>query len=882
MSRAHYTNDVPSRQNPTSKAINAQTRRPHDAPPPPPPTFSIAPQLLRAAIYAPLVLSLAQRVYAANSTNITEPAPEESAAEKLSSDGDDFSNNLFSDLAPLLTLFGEQVTKQYMAGSMSWVDNITLATAPLGILTILVSAVRVSGAPWLRAIIGRAREAKGVAEAELLSSTSGNVCELWSGEGVVRVMGTPKMAELIYVAGAEGEACVYSLEQAAERRLYRLRSQHGPKVVQAQGEQAPNIALNVGGALVPAWELWVYAIVGIVLQIGVLGFSGATVSDRYADSYPKGGGKVPPYAFPFFVAGTTVVCVGIMLCSRVVEGVTTEEIWEPDPKYENLRVIRLQKGGQVVNDQMFGPYALLDLDPEHKIRTSRHNTNSFRFTVSAATVLTLLGYIVQFIALRGLHWSSTIAQLVATFTMTTLRSVARRGLSKDPKAEELPLGFELEWTALHIAECETWEARTGLICTTQYGSSPEPGTKLGFPRARRVADIRIRLSALTLWEPYQHGGYPLGVTVLDAVEASMNYIFSSGNFMIKTQYTEWSEFTWHICVDDGQSVEKVPLVLRRHREEDHSWSKWTGVLSEVDAVLSLWMHSIEQKDKGNQLYSCNQALVRMQTDYFTSPVSGMSSIQAPPASTAGPREHEGVLKLLGLATDERVMAYEQFIYRETKHIQVHPQIDAATGERFLELEGQVFPDHKVMGFESVQGEPVQIPQPMSPITAKPPNVPTTPNDDDVVIDIGVKRAKQVKFVSKTDELPRHTLHRVATSNTQTAAILAVPVNAPMPRIVANEMFSIFMWCVVHAIDVEQTRASKSFKGISRVNSIDPDGPMPVSAPTDYEDSYTSKQLTGLANVVQRTSLAKTPEEALMSIVPPFGEFGLLPTVKLFI
>jgi hypothetical protein len=28
--------------------------------------------------------------------------------------GDDFSNNLFSDLAPLLALFGEQVAKQYV------------------------------------------------------------------------------------------------------------------------------------------------------------------------------------------------------------------------------------------------------------------------------------------------------------------------------------------------------------------------------------------------------------------------------------------------------------------------------------------------------------------------------------------------------------------------------------------------------------------------------------------------------------------------------------------------------------------------------------------------------------------------------------------------
>jgi hypothetical protein len=41
--------------------------------------------------------------------------------------GNDFSNNLFSDLAPILALFGEQVAKQFMAGSMGWEDNILFA-----------------------------------------------------------------------------------------------------------------------------------------------------------------------------------------------------------------------------------------------------------------------------------------------------------------------------------------------------------------------------------------------------------------------------------------------------------------------------------------------------------------------------------------------------------------------------------------------------------------------------------------------------------------------------------------------------------------------------------------------------------------------------------
>lgn len=70
-------------------------------------------------------------------------------------EGDEFSNNLFSDLAPLLTLLGEQVTKQFVCMSMGWTDDVLLAMGPLGIITIIVSAVRVGGGRKLKALIGR-------------------------------------------------------------------------------------------------------------------------------------------------------------------------------------------------------------------------------------------------------------------------------------------------------------------------------------------------------------------------------------------------------------------------------------------------------------------------------------------------------------------------------------------------------------------------------------------------------------------------------------------------------------------------------------------------------------------------------------------------------
>lgn len=70
-------------------------------------------------------------------------------------DVDSFANGLISDLGYVLALFGDLPTKQFLAISLGWSDNIILAVGPIGILTIVVSAIRVAGGRWLRAVIGR-------------------------------------------------------------------------------------------------------------------------------------------------------------------------------------------------------------------------------------------------------------------------------------------------------------------------------------------------------------------------------------------------------------------------------------------------------------------------------------------------------------------------------------------------------------------------------------------------------------------------------------------------------------------------------------------------------------------------------------------------------
>jgi len=92
---------------------------------------------------------------------------------------------------------------QFVSQSMGWADNIILAMAPLGILTLIVGAIRVGGPPWLKAIIGRSRESRATVESELMSSTSNEVCELWNGQQIVRVMGAGPIREFIIVQSHE-------------------------------------------------------------------------------------------------------------------------------------------------------------------------------------------------------------------------------------------------------------------------------------------------------------------------------------------------------------------------------------------------------------------------------------------------------------------------------------------------------------------------------------------------------------------------------------------------------------------------------------------------------------------------------------------------------
>ncbi|KAL5049837.1 hypothetical protein BDW71DRAFT_204528 [Aspergillus fruticulosus] len=250
------------------------------------------------------------------------------------------------------------ITKQFLSQSMGYADDILLAMAPLGILTCVISAIRVGGRQWLRALVGRARESRATVEMELLSCTSDAICELWSGTEIVRERGIPQTKEFIYrkidqndgPADVEGHRIVFDLKTACQHgimtgsrprlddprtRGVSMEALHAEMIRHAIRvmKQAPNLTLNV-----PDATLSVLVIAALV---------------TYHWRVPDQGSMVVSYGFPVFALGTVTLSGGIFISSYIIEAHTEEVDFILVNDTKNTKIIRIQRAC-TVGDQGYG------------------------------------------------------------------------------------------------------------------------------------------------------------------------------------------------------------------------------------------------------------------------------------------------------------------------------------------------------------------------------------------------------------------------------------------------------------------------------------------------------------------------------------------------
>ncbi|PCD24237.1 hypothetical protein FGRA07_11216 [Fusarium graminearum] len=329
--------------------------------------------------------------------------------EVLADDDDtDFLMNVFSDLGPVLALFGEQFARQFLSETFTWYDHVIFACVPLGIMTAIAGAIRVEGRPVLKAFIGRARENKAAAEIEYMSSTSAEVGELFNGRGIVRTMGQSNIAQfIVFQTGFYSNKTTYgihTLQSAAEegqdvlkkeeyrdeldvrfmKWLKRFKAQptspenaleHGANNERTSNNywdslQYPNLQLNIAAKGITAEqrsaELHLAAISAVILQTSLLAIAAVI-------PYQVPGFEQQPWGLPCYIGGSILLFTGMLACSVVIERSTKEYKWYPNGSKEQGEKLSLfwVQGKQRVSDQEFASYIIYTQDKEFMSTSSR-------------------------------------------------------------------------------------------------------------------------------------------------------------------------------------------------------------------------------------------------------------------------------------------------------------------------------------------------------------------------------------------------------------------------------------------------------------------------------------------------------------------------------
>lgn len=380
----------------------------------------------------------------------------------------------------------------------------------MGILTSVVSVIRVCGSSSLRAFIGRAQEGPGDAENELLSCVSETTAELFNTGGISRVFGRPRVLEVVAWEAQddskETSLVIGTLRDALREKAW-FSSCDGVSIqdYDVPALDIPNLSLNKG--IKRRKQIWFYcaAVFGGLLQAGVIAYSTLTVF-ILPDDFQHNDKSVPAYAFPFFVLGTVLLSSGMFLCAFIIERSSKEYYFYPA---KPSKIYWLQPGRQKVGDQVFGAFMgvsegrhaqpTTDLTYIKSIKSSKYATRKAELILTIS--ITILGFVVQFVGLRGLHPSVIMAQMGATLIMSIVRTCLR---TKRIDAEENQLSTvereltshnqqELDCLAFHLENIESFELQSSAANeeTTLVSENERPALKTNIIR------IRTSLTELT-------------------------------------------------------------------------------------------------------------------------------------------------------------------------------------------------------------------------------------------------------------------------------------------------------------------------------------------------------------------------------------------------
>lgn len=476
--------------------------------------------------------------------------------------------------------------------------------------------------------MGRANEAPGEAENELLSCVSEGTAELFNDGGISRVSGRPRILEAV-VWEEQGSYALGTLRDALKAGAwYADGNVHaGKELLQLPELDIPNLSLNKGIDRRGPWWFYAAALFGIILQggrahtwsgfmllptdqgLGTLAYAALTVFWS-SGIFGNDDDSATNYALPFYIYGSVSLSLGMFLCAFLIERSSSESYLHPN---KPSKLYWLQPGRQSIGDQDFGAFLAVEEGPNSSTSQDLIYIKSVRgppskgkrpllvFTIS----VTMVGFVLQFVGLRGLHPSVIIADVGSTLLMAVVRTCLRtkrlgsdgNQFRKDDRELFSLNEQELDCFAYHLERVKSFQlmsspihasvrSRSGSCATSSSSQVSNQSSELG----EKLIRTRAKLAELTScgrhpsmdWDdlPIRKVAKNLARTIeltMDVVSGWKESPLSSCSF----------ELAFACHPKDGKShssLEIYTIMLERSNDT----FQWKVDANELEAVLGLW------------------------------------------------------------------------------------------------------------------------------------------------------------------------------------------------------------------------------------------------------------------------------------------------------
>jgi hypothetical protein len=335
----------------------------------------------------------------------------------------------------------------------------------------------------------------------------------------------------------------------------------------------------------------------------------------YPQHFQKDDKAVASYAFPLYLIGTTLLFLGMFFCAFIMERSSKEYYL----KAEKLsKIYWLQPGNQHVGDQVFNAFLAVNEGPDSSMTKKLRYIKSVRdrrfdrkyVEIYSTLASTIIGFIFQFIGLRGLHASVILAQLGSTFLMSIIRTCLRtermkpdENKMKDDRELTSHKQQEMDCFAFYLEKVEAFDLA---MIPDRQANMPRPSSMshLGTPLAKQLIRTRTQLARLTTSSDQSPGvdwnGMPvrqMAYNLTKTIESTMDLMSSWGVNLGKTFEFRLSFKCKGACPG---SVTQDPGTYSIGLMRCGDALRWKLDASELEAILGLWTWSLYKSDENWQ------------------------------------------------------------------------------------------------------------------------------------------------------------------------------------------------------------------------------------------------------------------------------------------